>query len=1294
LKIRGAFIGGDTSEKSVAATAGYKGKGKERFQKFGKYSGDKRDAPQENEKGEGNKKRRTGGKGFKMCRCRTGPHPEEKCWYLHPDRASKEVQDAMKEGGKRLNVNKNVPNEAESPFNVSLYSTVQSDQTSCETPSVRRYHATMAKQNSTATSHSSEWIFDSGASVHMCNEIAAFINYTEFPKPREVELGDGYVIQTPGYGTVSLVSNQTEQTVLLSDVLHVPALQMNLISQRILDEKGCQTVIEHGIYTVSQNHVELLVGISHDKTLYTADVNVGKTGSPLNREPRCIALTTQKVQQSCDAPKAEVKRTLLDWHKVLGHTHLRNIKLLAKSADSGIIITGKSDTLTCEECILGKQHTRKGDGPGKPTTQPLELIHVDTDGPWQVGSFRQPGSIAPIPPGSVHYLALTDDYTGYVWTYFYKERSQFLTCVKHFKALVENQRKDNLKIQRFRMDGAKEFQSADVEMLFKSSGIAVKVSAAYRHQQNGKAERVNRTLIEMGRTMMVDAGLPESFWAEAIRTAVYLKNRLPSKSSPTGMLSAYEAYYGVRANLQHIHPFGCAAYAEIPRELRRKLLSQPKSRPGIFLGYVEGTTHQYRLYDINRKVIIVDRDVVFADGIRPAKQKTGQTTQAGGACNWFPEDQLPQVRDLQHLSMPKMVLDGGEEAAASLTYPNNNFLAEDGSVSASELVPEHEPNESDRVPGYEDQAFENLRRSSRLQDKPIKHWDFKKHGTDFANFASAEERFLGLKAQLKPQVAPGTDILIPTSAKQARASPHAPEWENAMRKDFTACKDFKTWDRIPYASITEKIRAKQHLRNRWVFRIKTEAGTDNIKFKARLVIKGYEQLYGEDFTETWASVATMTSFRILVAIAAQLGKKIYQMDVKNTFLNADLDETIFMQMPEGFDDGSGDILRLRRSLYGLKQAPRQWFRCIDEKLKSIGFQSAAADANVYLRKDCCILVLYVDDILYVLFAENVVVEIRSSLEGWFQMTWLGEAKRFLGVDIHYESDGTILLSQQRYIEEVLERFGMENCRPSQSPLAAGDKLVPIPPNASEPDPKEKLMYQRIIGSLMYAMVGTRPDIAFAVSATSQFAASPQHEHWVVLRHTLRYLRGSASLALRFPKEGNLSFKGYSDADWGGNIPNRRSTSGTAFILGGTAISWASKRQRSVALSSTEAEYMACSSSAQEGIWLRSLLKDIQNITLLGRETPLPSTLLLMDNQSAMALTKNPEYRKRTKHIDIAYHFVRERVATKELTVVYVPTEDMTADILTKGLSIAKHEKHVKGLGMVKEKGHSRDLGKF
>jgi hypothetical protein len=725
-----------------------------------------------------------------------------------------------------------------------------------------------------------------------------------------------------------------------------------------------------------------------------------------------------------------------------------------------------------------------------------------------------------------------------------------------------------------------------------------------------------------------------------------------------------------------------AAYIEVPRELRRKVLSQPKAKPAIFIGCIDGTTHQFRLYDTVKRTVVVDRDVSFIDLKRPAKK-----------------DQEPLHWDDDEILEPQPVLtvERGslymEEPTVSTESSGSAFNTEPGPLTAEPDLNEGE-SDSDYLSDVSDRLDSQQltdpqpvhRRSTRLEKQPSRHWDFKRHGKDFVRFSKAENRFLGCPTSTAFTALRTDSPPVPQSAKDARRSSQAKQWEEAMAAELQACKDMHIWERIPYDQQTPTVKAKKHLRNRWVFKIKDEPN-GNQKFKGRLVIKGYEQRYGEDFHETWASVATMASTRLLAAIGGQLGRKIYQMDVKNAFLNADLDEAILMPvcLPEGFDDGSGDLLLLRKSLYGLKQAPRQWFLCIDAKLRSIGFQPNSTDPNLYLRRDC-IFLLYVDDIWFIPFTDATLQEIRGALESWFKMTWLGEAKRFLGLDVEYLDDGSIALSQKKYVEEVLERFGMENCRPTTTPLIAGDQLPPIPPDASEPDPEAKRMYQRMVGSLMYAMVATRPDIAFAVSATGQFASNPQQEHWVAMRHILRYLRGSADFALVYPRQGNLTFVGFTDADWGGNRPDRRSTSAYVYLIGGTALSWSSTRQKSVSLSTTEAEYIASSGAAQELIWLRRLLKDVQNICLCpvpaAQAVDLPSTPLHIDNQSAMSLTKTPEYRKRTKHIDISYHFVREKVASGEITVIYTPTDDMTADILTKALPLIKHEKHVEAMKLL------------
>ena len=290
------------------------------------------------------------------------------------------------------------------------------------------------------------------------------------------------------------------------------------------------------------------------------------------------------------------------------------------------------------------------------------------------------------------------------------------------------------------------------------------------------------------------------------------------------------------------------------------------------------------------------------------------------------------------------------------------------------------------------------------------------------------------------------------------------------------------------------------------------------------------------------------------------------------------------------------------------------------------------------------------------------------------MTDLGELRTFLGLEINRDRPKRILhLSQTKYIKKILENHGMTGCNPCTTPADPHVRLVKSqqPFEASE---TEKKKYQSAVGSLMYAMLGTRPDIAYAVSKVSQYSTNPNPTHWTAVKRIFRYLAGSPNWGLYYGGQGSGS--GFTDADWGSS-DDRRSIGGYTFLLNGSAISWNSKKQSTVALSSTEAEYMALTQAVKESIWLQALLLD------LGAQKHLEEIRnIYIDNQGASALARNPEYHARTKHIDIQYHFVRQHIETNKITLTHCPTSETTADIFTKALPQAAFTKHNLGLGLI------------
>uniref|UniRef100_H3H9M9 CCHC-type domain-containing protein n=1 Tax=Phytophthora ramorum TaxID=164328 RepID=H3H9M9_PHYRM len=350
------------------------------------------------------------------------------------------------------------------------------------------------------------------------------------------------------------------------------------------------------------------------------------------------------------------------------------------------------------------------------------------------------------------------------------------------------------------------------------------------------------------------------------------------------------------------------------------------------------------------------------------------------------------------------------------------------------------------------------------------------------------------------------------------------------------------------------------------------------RFKARLVAKGFSQKYGIDYDETFAPVAKFTSIRIVLSLAAKYGLKLHQMDVKTAFLNGVLDEDIYMAQPDGYvdEDHPDHVCKLKRSLYGLKQSPRMWNQTIDDFMLKLGFKKCESDHCIYLKRDgqdMIFVALYVDDLILASSNDELLESTKHALSKRFEMTDLGELEYFLGMEIKNDhGSGKVTVRQTKFLQFILTKFGMQDSKPVKTPQDPGLKLTKnmCEGGCQHEDTMKNVPYRSAVGALMYLMVATRPDLAAAVGVLSQFSADPCPTHWQALKRVLRYLQATPTHGLEFLREDSLGMCGYSDADWAGDIESRRSTSGYAFMMNGGCISWRSKKQRTVALSSTEA----------------------------------------------------------------------------------------------------------------------------
>ncbi|KAL5744728.1 hypothetical protein ACOSQ2_027844 [Xanthoceras sorbifolium] len=437
-----------------------------------------------------------------------------------------------------------------------------------------------------------------------------------------------------------------------------------------------------------------------------------------------------------------------------------------------------------------------------------------------------------------------------------------------------------------------------------------------------------------------------------------------------------------------------------------------------------------------------------------------------------------------------------------------------------------------------------------------------------------------------------------------------------------------------------------------------------------MVVKGFQQKEGIDYNEIFSPVVKLTTIRLVLKIVAAENLHLEQLDVKTAFLHGDLEEEIYMRQPEGFKEAGKEnlVCRLKKSLYGLKQAPRQWYKKFDSFMSSSGFTRCQADHCCYIKRfdnSFIILLLYVDDMLVAGSDMQEIMNLKRELSKQFAMKDLGAAKQILGMRIKRDTKSeTLLLSQAEYIKKVLSRFNMQDAKPVNTPLGVHFRLSKeqSPKTEEERTHMAKVPYASAIGSLMYAMVCTRPDIAQAVGAVSRYMNNPGKIHWEAVKWILRYLRGTTNKTLCF-KGGDTTLTGYVDADLAGNVDIRKSTTGYVYTLGGTAVSWVSQLQKIVALSTTEAEYVAVTEASKEMVWLQSFLEE------LGKKQE--DNVLYCDSQSAIHLAKNPSFHSRTKHIQLRYHFIRSLLEDGILKLEKISGAQNPADMLTKTVTTDK-----------------------
>lgn len=1011
------------------------------------------------------------------------------------------------------------------------------------------------------------WVLDTGASRHLTSDQSILLNARPVDEDITITFGNGGTGKATAVGEVLL--STPHATFHLSDVLCIPEATENLISVRHATNRGVDFKFGVGGCQISRNEQILATAPSMGESVYYLAGNCKTATAESN--PTCVA-------RSKETPRL--------WHERFGHLGYDNLARLTSmvngmhiSSDEFKAATGEGDGL-CEPCVLGKQHRSPFKPSSSAATRPLGLVHMDLCGPLPVPSLG----------GNNYFVTLLDDYSKLSAVQPLARKSDTAAAVKGKLQLLQNQ--SGYKVQRLRCDNGSEFINADLKAFCQDHGIKLETTVSYTPEQNGAAERLNRTLMEKVRPMLAASALPKYLWADAVVTANYVRNRSPVSGQDK---TPYELFFGTRPDVSNLRIFGARAYALTPKPLRSKL--EDTSEPGRFIGYPAGTKGYKILLDSGRTII--SRDVIFVE----TGTDTGTT----------PEPEIIDVSD--DLEAEDMEPVGEEEQPGPAATPGGS------SRQAPDVAGKRPKRAATEIP------------ASVWRDEGYKITGRKRNLAGTAHSAVIHE---------------------PATLEEALASEQAEFWQQAANDEMASLLANGTWTVEPVPPGVKPIPVK------WVFKVKRDASGKVERYKARLVAKGFRQREGIDYEEVFAPVSKYVTVRAMLALAAAEDLEMHQLDIKTAFLYGELEEDVWVEQPPGYEVGSGGMAcHLHKSLYGLKQAPRVWHGKLSEELAVMGFKPSAADPALFIKASSPVtyLLTYVDDIVAITGDSKALADIKAKIMDIFEARDLGPATFFLGMDIHRDRQArTISLGQNRLTMDLLDKYGMAECKPLSTPLNPSIKLT----KDGEPLDTSTHGYSQLIGSLMYLSVCTRPDIAQAVGALARYMASPTTSHWQAAKGVLRYIAGTASYGITF---GGLNLEAYCDADYAGDLDSRRSTTGYVFTLGGGAISWSSRLQPTVAASTTEAEYMAAAYAIKEGLWLRTLLSEIG--------VDINTMIICADNQSAIKLLKNPVFSMRSKHIDVIYHFARERVTRKEVSFKYIPTTQMVADALTKPLAPVK-----------------------
>jgi hypothetical protein len=1137
------------------------------------------------------------------------------------------------------------------------------------------------------------WIVDAGASHHICFEKGLFRTLEDYQVP--IQAGTSTTM-SQGRGQVDI--DIDGHTLSLYGVLYAPQLRFNMLSTECLRRESFigYDSIPNALYNGEDNSVIAIAdsssGIPTISTNSAIPIHLPEGSSTYYHE-----VTTRPI--SLDLA-----------HRRLGHIGESRVKALAYGQAEGLKLlpdTTGFRTWKCDHCIAGKikilPHPRS-----QPTlrrsNRPMEMLHLDL----------LQGPCAALGTGYRYLFVIVDDYTRMAWSIGLIEKD-IREAWKNWYTMIQFQYRDIIKefsILRLRADNGGEFIVHDMKSQWEEIGTWLQLSIAYTHNQNGVVERAIRTIVEHAVSILDDAKMPDNLWYEICLTITYLGNLLPHSHLHDDHPTPIQAFTGKKPNLSHLRVIGSKAHVLVPKEIREHKF-KPRAVVGRLVGY-DGV-NQYRMWVPEMNAIVWGRNITLdEDNVVYEKVSSFQEDEEGlGRLVLTDPNEIEDlVTNIDHI-LKRRVENSSESDSTSQNTPHQRPHQLDTTVN--DLVDQFGDT------GVEEGEFPQARdddyvpaTTAAIDQAEIDQAAIDQNAIDQAEIDQPQlrnhpKRIRKPTRRVLDNIIHYDEIPVddpevfvnnvfasmydePTTYTEAMQRAENRRWYAAMQKQVKSLLDAGTWEPIEKPSVPRNHRI---LRGKWVYKVKRDGS-----FKARWVVKGFEQVKGLDYQQIFAAVVRADTFRTLLAIATLLDWDISNIDIDSAFLYGDIDTEVYIELPEGFFE-SHKCGKLLRSIYGLKQAPRIWARTLYKILRELGLVQLQSEHSVFTNKQFqafekkrkrhqrqtekaeeeflgyfagpdLIVAVYVDDLLIIGKTREIVRDFKQRLGKRVSMKESGddEARDYLGIEIsRNRQNGTLRLSQEAYFKGVLKRYGLEGLNGNNAPIREGLRFYVD--DADYVDDGEKNLYQSKVGSLTYGMQGTRPDIAYAVSLFSRFLGKPTKSHVKALQGVFRYIVKTLSLGIVYNRHDRRNLHAYTDADWAGTtlVGDSKSTSGYVVILAGAPIAWSSRRQTTVATSSTHSEYVGQANVIKQACHLIQFLGEVYRFPNL----PLK---IYADNQSAQALARNPEFHAKAKHIQLSVHFQREKIENGQVELIHVATEEQAADGFTKPLSQAKFKRWV------------------